>query len=95
MNVFQDSATDLTFYLESPVGVPANLANGGAATLVWKIGLYGEEHTETAYTNSEVGTFVFTITPDKGGLLYAEFRTTDPVYVERYKVAVEGSAFCE
>jgi hypothetical protein len=91
-NVHQGSATDLTFYLESPVGVPANAES---AELRWKIDLCGEENTETDYTNPEVGTYVFTITPDDGGILYAEFRTTNPDYIERYQVAVEGSVFSE
>lgn len=101
-NVFAGSATDLTFYLESPVGVPANAAVGATVSLVWKIGTRGEETTETAYRNDETGTYVFTVTPyvftwtpGEGGMLYYEFRCTDPEYIERGQVAVQGSVFCE
>lgn len=89
-NVTQGSAVELTFYVESPFGIPANAAS---AELRWKMGAHGEETTVTTYTNTTVGTYVFTITPDKGGILYAEFRATDPDYREMYQVAVEGSQF--
>jgi hypothetical protein len=70
--------------------------------LVWKLGRNGEETTVTqgSLTNVSTGVYTYTVTPEDDGeyegenvLLYYEWVTTVPSYVERGKVALSSSLF--
>jgi hypothetical protein len=87
-NAVAHAPLELTFYLESPVGVRANAAS---AYVKWKMGAHGEEAYALQYENDEIGEYVFTVTPTSGGLLYAEFRAEEPEFRKSMRVAVSDA----
>lgn len=63
-----------TITLTNAVRVAEVLTDASAITFMWKIGLYGTEHTETP-TRVSTGTYEVDLTPDKGGDLYWRWDT--------------------
>jgi hypothetical protein len=81
-----------------PFNVEVTTTNGDLVdapdiTFVWKIGLYGEEHTETPI-HTGTGTYAVTIIPDRSGQLYAHWDTNTGLDVAAEpKAMIRRSAF--